>query len=50
MSVILDRASAIEAKLTDLRKRLERADLSAMESYNLVRAIVHWEQELAQLD
>jgi hypothetical protein len=44
------RAETIEAKLTDLRKQLERADLSAMESDNLVRAIVHWEQELAQLD
>lgn len=46
----MTQAETIEAKLADLRKRLEQADLSAMESYNLVRAIVHWEQVLAQLD
>ena len=46
----MTQAETIEAKLTDLRKQLERANLSAMESYNLVRAIVHWEQVLAQLD
>ena len=50
MSVALDRASAIEQNLIELRDKLKNTNLSAMESYNIVRAIVHWEQVLAQLD
>lgn len=41
---------ALAKRISNLRQRLETEELSAMEAYNVVRAIVHLEQELASLD
>lgn len=43
-------AEALAKRISNLRQRLENETLSAMEAYNIVRAIVHLEQELASLD
>jgi len=46
----MSREEAIEQTLTELRYKLENSNLSSMESYNIVRAIVHWEQVLTQMN
>jgi len=45
----MTRQETIEQTLTELRYKLENSNLSSMESYNIVRAIVHWEQVLTQM-
>ena len=50
MTAMVDVAEALAQRISDLRQKLETQDLSAMEAYNVVRAIVHLEQELASLD